>query len=234
MKKGKLYGIGVGPGDPELLTLKAKKILDEADVIAVPVKEKGEESTALEIIRPVVELEGKELLEVIFRMAKDKEERLRCREAAGRQLTEVLDAGKDIAMITLGDVAVYSTYMYVNQYAAERGYETEIIPGIPSFCSGAAAAQLPLMEGNESLVIVPSVKAGKALEEAIANFDNVVVMKAGGSIGRIGELLEKYGRGQDCATVLSCVGMKEEYIGPLDPEREYSYFTTVMIKREKR
>ena len=92
---------------------------------------------------------------------------------------------------------------------------------------------LPLMEGNESLVIVPSVRAGKALEDAIAGFDNVVVMKAGGSIARIGELLDQYGRPRECATVLSCVGMKDEYIGPLDPEREYSYFTTVMIKERR-
>ena len=232
--KGKLYGIGVGPGDPELLTLKAKRILDEADIIAVPVKEAGEESTALEIIRPVVELEHKHLLEVIFRMAKDKEERKKCRAAACEQLTAELSRGKNIAMITLGDVSVYSTYMYVNQYVAEHGFETEIIPGIPSFCSGAAAARLPLMEGNESLVIVPSVRAEQQVEEAIAHYDNVVIMKAGGSIGRILELMKKYDRAEGCATVISCVGMKDEYIGPLDPERTYSYFTTVIIKREKR
>ena len=94
--KGKLYGIGVGPGDPELLTLKAKRILDEADIIAVPVKEAGEESTALEIIRPVVDLEHKSLLEVIFRMAKDKEERKKCRAAACGQLTAELSKGKNL------------------------------------------------------------------------------------------------------------------------------------------
>ena len=137
-------------------------------------------------------------------------------------------------MITLGDVSVYSTYMYVNQYVAEHGFETEIIPGIPSFCSGAAAAQLPLMEGNESLVIVPSVRAEQQVEDAIAHYDNVVIMKAGGSIGRILELMKQYDRAENCATVISCVGMKGEYIGPLDPERTYSYFTTVIIKREKR
>ena len=232
--KGKLYGIGVGPGDPELLTLKAKRILDEADIIAVPVKEAGEESTALEIIRPVVDLEQKHLLKVIFRMAKDKEERKKCRAAACEQLTAELAKGRNIAMITLGDVSVYSTYMYVNQYVADHGFETEIIPGIPSFCSGAAAARLPLMEGNESLVIVPSVRAGQQVEDAIAHYDNVVIMKAGGSIGRILELMKRYDRAESCATVISCVGMKDEYIGPLDPERTYSYFTTVMIKREKR
>lgn len=179
--KGKLYGIGVGPGDPELLTLKAKRILDEADIIAVPVKEAGEESTALEIIRPVVELEHKHLLEVIFRMAKDKEERKKCRAAACEQLTAELSRGRNIAMITLGDVSVYSTYMYVNQYVAEHGFETEIIPGIPP-SQRSGAARLPLMEGNESLVIVPSVQAEQQVEEAIAHYDNVVIMKAGGSM----------------------------------------------------
>ena len=92
--KGKLYGIGVGPGDPELLTLKAKRILDAAVVIAIPVKEKGEKSTALEIIRPVTELEGKEILEVVFRMARDEGERRRCREAAADQLAKLVDQGR--------------------------------------------------------------------------------------------------------------------------------------------
>lgn len=117
---------------------------------------------------------------------------------------------------------------------ADAGFETEILPGIPSFCSGAAAAQLPLMEGNESLVIVPSVRAEQQVENAIAHYDNVVIMKAGGSIGRILKLMKQYDRAENCATVISCVGMKDEYIGPLDPERTYSYFTTVIIKREKR
>ena len=231
--KGKLYGLGVGPGDPGLLTLKAKEILDSAAVVAYPVKEAGEVSTALEIIRPSIDLTGKEILEVVFRMAKDKEERLKCRAAAGEQIIKVLDEGKDIAMITLGDVSVYSTYMYVDRYVADRGYETGIVPGIPSFCSGAAVAGIPLMEGNESLVVVPAVRASGQLEEAIAGFDNVVVMKAGGSIGLLADLMEKYGRPLKCATVVSCVGMEDEYIGPLDVEREYSYFTTVIIKREK-
>ena len=76
--------------------------------------------------------------------------------------------------------------------------------------------------------------AEQQVEEAIAHYDNVVIMKAGGSIGRILELMKKYDRAESCATVISCVGMKDEYIGSLDPERIYSYFTTVIIKREKR
>ena len=170
---GKLYGIGVGPGDPELLTLKAKRILDMADVIAVPVKEAGEASTALEIIRPVVKLSGRECMEVVFQMHPDEEKRRRCRQEACQRLTGELAKGKTIAMITLGDVSVYSTYMYVNQYVAQAGFDTEIVPGIPSFCSGAAAAQLSLMEGNESLAIVPSARETKNLAVALDHFENV-------------------------------------------------------------
>ncbi len=228
---GKIYGIGAGPGDPELLTLKAKKILDAADVIAVPVKEAGEYSTALEIIRPVVDLGGKEIIEVAFRMLRDEEERKKCRAAACEQLADLLRGGKDIAMITLGDVSVYSTYMYVNNYLAEAGFETEIIPGIPSFCSGAAKAQLALMEGNEGLAIVPSAKENLLVDAALDHFENIVVMKAGGSIEKLIEKLKARGIPLTAATVLSCVGMENEYIGPLDPEREYSYFTTVIIKK---
>lgn len=228
---GKLYGIGVGPGDSELLTLKAKRILDGADVIAIPVKEAGEYSTALEIIRPVVDLSGKELLEVVFRMHPEEAERRKCRREAGEQLAAELAKGKDIAMITLGDVSVYSTYMYVNQYVAEQGFETEIIPGIPSFCSGAARAQVTLMEGNEALAIVPSARENKTLAAALDTFENIVVMKAGNSMEKLKAMMEERGIAVSCATVLSCIGMEEEYVGPIDTGRTYSYFTTVIIKK---
>ena len=229
---GKIYGIGVGPGDPELLTLKAKKILDSADIIAVPVKEEGEYSTALEIIRPVVDLDRKEIMEVVFRMHPDEEERKKCRQAACELLADELRKGKDIAMITLGDVSVYSTYMYVNDYLAAEGFETEIIPGIPSFCSGAARAQVALMEGNEALAIVPSVRENAALKTAFDSFENIVVMKAGNSIGKLRQMMEERNIPLSHATVLSRVGMEDEYVGPLDADREYSYFTTVIIKKE--
>ena len=244
----------MGPGDPELMTLKAVRAIRECSVIAVPVSDgelsepffekaegKGghtqylERCVAYRIARGAVpEAEKKDRIFLPMPMIKEKERLKEIHDRDADAVAELLEEGKDVVFLTLGDPTVYSTCMYVHKRLKKKGYRTELIPGIPSFCSGAAAAGLPLMEGNESLVIVPSVKAGKALEDAIAGFDNVVVMKAGGSIARIGELLDQYGRPRECATVLSCVGMQDEYIGPLDPEREYSYFTTVMIKREKR
>lgn len=227
---GKLYGIGVGPGDSGLLTLKAKQILDNSRIIACPVKEKGEESTALNIIKQVVDLSEKEIIEVIFRMDKDKAKREQCRRKAAELLAGYLSEGVDVAMITLGDVSVYSTYTYVNQIVKSMGYETEIIPGIPSFCSGAAMAEVSLVEGNESLGVISSLKGTQSLEDMLEKFDNLVVMKAGGHMSEIAAIL-KARKLLDKTVVLSNIGMMDAYIGPMDTDRDYGYFTTLIIKK---
>lgn len=227
---GKLYGLGVGPGDSGLLTLRAKTVLDKAGVIAYPVKEKGEESTALNIIKPVVDLSGKKIVEVVFRMDRDKSKREECRRAAASQLAGYLEQNQDIAMITLGDVSIYSTYTYVNQMVKAMGYETEIVPGIPSFCSGAALAEISLVEGNEGFGVISSLKGTAHLKAALEIFDNVIVMKAGSSIEQIASVLYEEGLHEN-ALVLSNVGMDGAYIGPLDPSRAYGYFTTIIIKK---
>jgi len=229
---GKLYGIGVGPGEPGLLTLKAKEILDGCDVIGYPVKKLGEGSVALDIIKPSVDVSGKEIVEFLFSMDPDDSVREKCRAEAMSQMCALLDKGKDIAMVTLGDVGVYSTYMYIDADIKARGYETEVIPGIPSFCHGAALAGIPLMIGNEGLAIVPVAKENSALlSSALDNFDNVVIMKAFKSINMIADMMESKGIPVSKATVISNIGMEGEYVGPMVRDRTYGYFTTVIVKR---
>lgn len=205
-------------------------ILDNSRVIACPVKEKGEESTALNIIKQVVDLSEKEIIEVIFRMDKDKAKREQCRRKAAELLAGYLSEGADVAMITLGDVSVYSTYTYVNQIVKSMGYETEIIPGIPSFCSGAAMAEVSLVEGNESLGVISSLKGTQSLEDMLEKFDNLVVMKAGGHMSEIAAIL-KARKLLDKTVVLSNIGMMDAYIGSIDTDRDYGYFTTLIIKK---
>ena len=230
---GKLYGIGVGPGDPGLLTLKAKTILENSEVIAIPVKVLGEHSVAMDIVEQVVDVSGKKVIEVLFSMNPDDDVRVQCRAEAGKLLTDELENGRNIAMITIGDVSVYSTYMYINQFIEEAGFETEIIPGIPSFCSGAALAKLPLMEGRESLVVIPSTQDGDLLSNALGMFENVVVMKVGGSsMQKLAEAMSEKGIALSKATVLSRIGLEGEYIGPVDLSKEYNYLTTVIIKKK--
>ena len=229
---GKLYGIGVGPGDSGLVTLKARRILDRCDIIAYPVKVPGEGSVAFDIVRPIVDMEGKRIEEFVFSMDPDDSVRMNCRSKAIDRMCALLDQGNDIAMVTLGDVGVYSTYMYIDQEIRERGYETDIVPGIPSFCHGASVAGLPLTIGNEGLAIVPVAKENsQLLGNSLDNFDNIVVMKAFKSIPMIAKMMDERGIDRSKATVISNVGMPGEYVGPMDLTREYGYFTTVLIKK---
>lgn len=228
---GKLFGIGVGPGDPELLTIKAKCMLEDVAAIAYPVNRKGEDSTALEIVRGAVDVSGKRIIELLFSMDPDDRVRRKCRSDAVKELAEILEEGSDVAMVTLGDVGVYSTYTYVDEEIKNLGYETEVVPGIPSFCSGAAKARIPLMIGNEGLAVISLAKNNNSLESAFSGFENIVVMKAWNSMEILLEVMKKYGLKEDNATVISNIGMEGEYIGPIDPERKYGYFTTVIVKK---
>lgn len=231
--KGKLYGIGVGPGDSGLMTIKAKEILDKSEVIAYPVKKPGEDGVALEIIKEKVDVSGKEIVELLFSMNPDDEVRKKCRAENIGRLCGMMDEGKNISMITLGDVAVYSTYMYLDREIRSKGYETEIVPGIPSFCHGAALARIPLMIGEESVAVASLAKRNNGkVEKVLDAVDNLVIMKAFASVPDIVGMLEARNIPLENATVMSNVGMEDEYIGPLDPEREYGYFTTVLIKKK--
>ena len=231
MSRGKLYGIGVGPGDPELLTLKAKRIIESSPVLAKPVKKPGEESTAFTIIKPVVDLSKVEVIDLLFGMTGDNADYWEFGRKAGDQVIEHLSQGKDVTLITLGDVSIYSTFMYLEQYVRSKGYETEIIPGIPAFCGGAAKARVPLTLGDQCLAVVPSAKDNPMLEEALEKFDNVVVMKAGKSVEKVLDILKSKGYGPGCVTVVSNVGMPDEYVGPADTGRTYGYFTTLIVKK---
>ena len=231
---GKLYGVSVGPGDPGLLTIKAKELIDKSAVVAYPVHKRGENSTALDIVKGATDLSGKRILELLFSMNPDDRVREACRSDAVRELAEVLDTGADVAMISLGDVGVYSTYMYVDEQIRELGYETEVIPGITSFCGGAAEARIPLMIGNEDLTIVPMAKKDNSrLDSFLASSDNIVVMKAWDSMQVLADMMEKNGIPLENGTVISNIGMDGEYIGPIDVNREYGYFTTVIVKKNK-
>jgi len=228
---GTLYGIGVGPGDPELMTLKAVKAVENSDIIAYPVKKKGEHSVALDIAAAVTDISIKESLELPFSMDPDDKIREACRKINTDVVCRALDAGRDVSVVTLGDVGVYSTFMYIATPVKEKGYDVNIIPGIPSFCSGAASAGIPLMLGSESLAIVQMAKGSKDVAAALDGFCNVIVMKVFDSMGRLLDMMAERNIPASCGTVISNIGMENEYIGPMMKNRRYGYFTTVLIKK---
>ena len=135
-EKGKLYGVGVGPGDVELLTLKAAKILKTVPVICSPKSSKEKESIALSIVEPIIdEREDRKnvmLVEPIFPMIEDDETLEKVWDSAAELIAHYLDSGRDLAFVTLGDPSIFSTFSYVQKRLKDR-YEIEVIPGITSF-----------------------------------------------------------------------------------------------------
>ena len=178
-EKGKLYGIGVGPGDSELVTLKAARILGSVPVIFSPKSSKEKDSIALSIVKPI--LEKREdyskmmIVAPIFPMIEDKDELEKIWDSASELIAQYLDTGRDVAFITLGDTSIFSTYSYVQKRLIDR-YEIETVPGITSFTACAAARNKALVEQNQILTVVP--KIDDRVEEVLEYSDSIVLMKA--------------------------------------------------------
>ena len=225
MEKGKLYGVGVGPGDPELLTRKAERVLREADIVAVPDKGAGEK-TALNIVSDLVA--GKELLYCPAPMVRDQAVLEASYQESADRICARLDEGKTVAFITLGDPTVYSTYIYVHKKVLARGYEAELIPGVPSFCAVAARLNTSLCEGAERLLIVP---ASHDAADCLDIRANKVCMKAGKAIGELQAQLAERGMLEHASLVANC-GMEGELVCPrfADMTDGTGYFSIVLVK----
>ncbi|SHI67756.1 precorrin-2 C20-methyltransferase [Lutispora thermophila DSM 19022] len=230
---GKLYGVGVGPGDPELVTLKAKRILEKADYIAMPKTASDKDSVALSIAEEVLDTK-KPILELLFFMSFDSEVVKAGWRDSISKIKEKLDKGKDVAFITLGDPTVYSTYMYIHKEIKNQGYDTEIVPGITSFCAVTAKLGISLAENRESVAVIPSAYECKNIETILDNCDNVVMMKVSRNLPKIKEKLKEIGL-MDKAVLVSKCGFPDEIIQydiEKAMEKELSYFTTMIVKRK--
>ena len=225
MKKGKLYGLGVGPGDPELLTLKAVRLLKEADVVAVPDKGSGKK-TALQIVKSFVE--GKELLFCPTPMLRDRSAWDQHHEKVADDICGLLDAGKTVSFITLGDPTIYSTYIYIHKKVAARGYEAELVPGVPSFCAAAARLGQSLCENTERLLIVP---ASCQLQDSMDIKANKVFMKAGSNMKSLQLQLEQNGLLENASMVENCSMENERVYAHFgDMQEDSGYFSLVIVK----
>lgn len=225
---GKLWGVGVGPGDPELLTVKAVRVIREADVIVVPDASSGD-NVALNIAKDY--LKNKPIQFVSTPMVRDKAVMDSAHEQAADQICALLDQGKQVAFLTLGDPAIYSTYMYIHEKVLRRGYAVEIVPGIPSFCAAAARLNRPLCMGREPLLIIPASHNQEELMEVPAN---KVFMKAGRSILELQKALDERGQLENASMVENC-SMDNERIYPHfgDLKEPSGYFSLVIVKEDR-
>lgn len=226
---GTLYGIGVGPGDPELMTLKAVRKIGESRVIAVPGRN-PEESTAYQIaVKVCPEIQEKELIGIHMPMTKNEERLRESHESGAFFLTEYLQKGIDVAFLTLGDPTVYSTYLYLHKIVRKRGFAAEIISGIPSFCAAAARMETGLAEKDQALHIIP---AAYEVEEWLELSGTKVFMKAGKQLAQVKKKLSE--KNLDGRMIENC-GMRDEKLyGSINEiPQEAGYYSLIIVKEQE-
>lgn len=224
--KAKLYGVGVGPGDPELLTLKAVRVIKECEVLAVPGKTK-EDSVAYGIaLAAVPQMEEKETICIHMPMTKDEKKLKESHEKGAAQIVRLLKQGRSVAFLTLGDPTIYSTYIYLQRIVQEAGYETAIISGVASFLAAGAALNIGLVEKDEQLHIIPS---SYVVKEALQLPGTKVLMKTGKKMPLVKEAVAQMNA--DIYMVENC-GMEGERIchGAEEIPEDSGYYSLIIVK----
>ena len=234
--KGKLYGIGVGPGDSELMTVKAARLVGEADVIITPKTEKKDGSVALNIAKPYIQ-DHTEIVPVVFPMVLNPGEMTEAWQAARDTIVSYLEQGKKVVFLTLGDPMFYSTYMYVFRLIEPTGYEIETVPGITAFTAIGAHLGYPIVEKEEVLAIVPATAPKEKIDAVMAVADDAVIMKVYKNFDEVQDVLKKHNMADD-AVMISRVGLPDEqvFIGleNMPKDQKLNYLSTILAKRKDR
>ncbi|HKK90949.1 MAG TPA: precorrin-2 C(20)-methyltransferase [Desulfobacteraceae bacterium] len=228
---GKLFGIGVGPGDPELLTIKAVRCIQQADVIFTAASTKNSYSLALEIAEPHLS-SGTEQIALSFPMTTDRDATTAAWSENAEKIAQVLKQGRNAAFLTLGDPVTYSTFGYIL-----KSLETimpqariETIPGITSFHAAAARLNRVLVEGEESLLITSGAYGGDNLKDLPPNIQKLVMVKAYKNTKKINAALKESNFYQNSVAICQCGRKGEKILTELDEleERKPDYWTLIL------
>jgi precorrin-2/cobalt-factor-2 C20-methyltransferase len=229
---GRLVGVGVGPGDPELLTIKGLRVLREADDVFVPVADTGEVGRAEATVREYLE-EG-QIKRLLFALSDDIEARERNWTNAAQRVSEHLQSGKTCAFATIGDPNVYSTFTYLARTLREiePDVEVETVPGITALQDLASRSGTVLLEGDERLALLPFTAGEEPLRDALAEFETVVCYKGGSRLAEVLRVAEGRGR-LEGAVYGTRLGIEGEEVVPAKDMvgREGTYLSTVIFTR---
>ena len=230
-KQGILYGIGVGPGDPELLTLKALRLINECDIVAYPAPEVGD-GLALEIVRPLLK-NVTEFLPLRLPIAISPFPAEKAYDQAAMLLTVPLEAGKTVGVICEGDPFFYGSFMYLFERLSAC-FKTEIVPGVSSPMAGAAVLKIPLVSRNEVLTIIPGPLEESDLEQRLINTDAAVIMKVGRHLPKIRRVIRQL-RLEHCAHYVEHATMSNQQIIPFAniEAQNVPYFSMILVRKIK-
>lgn len=231
----RLYAVGVGPGDPELLTRKAERILRSVPVICAPTGAAEAASYALAIVEPFLDRTRQEVLVQTFPMSKDEAELLPFWEAAAAEVAQRVRSGQDVAFITIGDPFLYSTFLYLYRIIREKypEIEVEIVPGITSVGAASAAAGVPLGIAADRIAVLPATYEEAQLRRTLLEFDTVVLMKVSRVFDRVYALLAELGLEKSGVFVRRVGSSEEEVVTALASlvGRKLDYLSLLIVKK---
>jgi len=235
-----LICVGCGPGDPELLTVKAVNAIKDAEVIMCPTSKEGKPSIALSVISSLIDESQKQIVNLVFPMTKDKEKLSITWENNAKILAEMVLSGKKVIYLTVGDPYLYSTWIYLNR-ELETKYpqiKVKVIPGIVSMFTFASKVGISLAEGAEKMAVIPSCYDLSQVKELAKNCDTMIFLKDGRYFDQVIELLREAGFsdnsifaiGQDLDTDQEIV--KKLTLGQVTDEVfTTKYFSIMVVKR---
>ncbi|MBQ1461420.1 MAG: precorrin-2 C(20)-methyltransferase [Selenomonas sp.] len=230
---GIFYGIGVGPGDPELLTVKAIKAIENVDVLIAPKTEKKEGSVALTVAKPYLKKDV-EIVYQVFPMVKGfAENSTEAWEANKQEILALLQAGKNVAFLTIGDPMFYSTYIYIYRLLEHEDVEIKTIPGIPAFAAIGSQLGYPIVEGDDVLTVIPATASPEKVEKAMQAADNVVLMKVYKNFEEMADLLAKNDMAEQ-AVLVSRAGLDDEkiiYNVVAHKKDKLNYLSTILTRK---
>lgn len=233
-KLGTLHGLGVGPGDPELITVKAFRVIQESPVIAYPRKRKGSKSYAHRIVEVYIRPEEKEMLGLVFPMTKDESILNREWNETVEKVFQKLSEGKDVAFVTEGDPLLYSTFIHMMKLMQELHPEVEIktVPGISSFNGSASRLGIALADGDDHVAIIPARNDYAAMKKALEDHDAVVFIKVAKVIDLMITVLRDLNL-LDKASVVTKVTSDEEVIWNMNELEglELEYLTLMVVRK---
>jgi len=231
MTKGTLYGIGLGPGNSELITVKAWRLLSTVEVIAYPKPPNGE-SFARKIAAPFIPEDITEIA-ITVPMARDRGPAQKAYDEGAKTIANLLEGGKHVAFICNGDPFLYSTFMYLHERLKQR-FEIEIIPGVTSLTAAAAATRRPLAARNEILKVLPAPLDDETLKREIASGDSIIINKVGKHFNRVRTLIESMGLVNKTQVVENAT-TEFEVARPLSQisNGDQPYFSTMIIYKGK-
>ena len=231
----KFYGIGTGPGDSSLLTIKAVETLQNLDTLYTPEAKKGGESLALSIVSKYLP-DGLEIKSRHFPMNFNDAEKILAWNQIADEIVEDVRAGKNVGFVTLGDPMIYSTYVYIMERLMDE-IEVETIPGISSFSNIASNQNFPLVMDTDPLMVIPCTMEEEKIDAALQTYDCFVLMKVYKNFKEIVQKLEKYDL-IDSAILVSNSSQEREVVykdlRDVHLQEKISYFSTILVNRNNK